>query len=336
MDHDDPHKLQLLGRMAGSVAHDINNLLAVIDGYGHMLQRQLSDYPALQDKIAAILQAAERGTALTRRLLDFRDQKSDTLSGCDLTALTNNNRVLLKPVLSSRIELTCYVPPHEIMVPLPADQMTQIMIGCCLSARRRQATQVTIAVTQTRDRIFFTVKDNGPEPIDFSQDDLRYAAECMMRCGGRLDHYSHRQNGNEITAVFPLQQTGNDALRDKTILVVDDEEELLPVLEDQLRAMGLKVLKAANATTAMLMQQSHPDKIDFLLTDVVMPGTDGVRLAEILSRQSPEMGVVYMTGYAGRRETQDLPDSALVLPKPLRPESISSALRHALEQVQDI
>ena len=128
-----------------------------------------------------------------------------------------------------------------------------------------------------------------------------------------------------------------NTLVNKTILVVDDEEDLLPVLEGQLQTLGMKVLKAANADKALLLQQSYPGVIDFLLTDIIMPGTDGIKLAEILSRNAPQMGIVYMTGKTeGWQSLTPFEKEMALVNKPLRPETLSQALQCALDQVQDM
>lgn len=127
--------------------------------------------------------------------------------------------------------------------------------------------------------------------------------------------------------------------QNKTVLVVDDEESLLPVLEDQLQSLGLRVLKAANADSALYLQAHYPGAIDFLLTDMIMPGMDGVQLGEIMARQRPEMNVIYMTGYSAdirRNLLADASSKAVVVDKPLRPENLSAAMRKALENIAGI
>jgi two-component system cell cycle sensor histidine kinase/response regulator CckA len=334
-----PQKLQTLGRMAGSIAHDFNNLLAIIEGYAHILQRQFSTDPAVSEKLQAILHATQRGASLTGRLVEFQQEKPDTKS-CDLVALMRDNIVLLKPLLSSRVELIVHLPDGTARIPCHPDELTQAILGFALSARTRRAGQVTLAVTISHDRAILSFKDNSPNPIGEDKataDDLQQAFALVQRCGGMMDLYTYPQQGNEIVAMFPLVKEQVNPLQNKTILVVDDEEDLLPVLQDQLENLGLKVLKAANASSALLLQQNHSGVIDFLLTDVVMPGTDGVSLAEIMSHQSPQMGVVYMTGRPESRQyLSPVSDEALVVTKPLRPETLSTALQQALEKVRDL
>lgn len=330
-------KLQLLGRMAADLVHDFNNLLAIMDGYGRLLEKHLSGQPALLDKVQAMLLATQRGMDLTTqiRMLERTEQAPGP---CDLTALVRENRVLLKPVLGSRIELALHVPDRPAPVPCPADHVIQAMLMLAMSARRRQADRVCVSVTTGRDRAFLNLRDNSAVAIESdaaSLDDLQRVRAWMAEAGGLTDVFTHPGHSNEVTVVLPLLAPRRDnPLLGKTVLVVDDEEALLPVLEDQLQGLGLKVLKAANADTALWLRQTHDD-IDFLLTDIVMPGMDGVQLADTLSRQSSSMGVIYMTGYPRRRDTLSRDQSdALVISKPLRQDALSDALQKALERVQ--
>ena len=124
------------------------------------------------------------------------------------------------------------------------------------------------------------------------------------------------------------------------ILVVDDEEALLPVLQLQLEDLGMKVLKAANAEAALVVQEEYQEPIDLLLTDVVMPGLNGAKLAELFTSLRPETGVVFMTGYPNRADTinntSPLPKNALVLSKPLPASELSPTLERALRLVQNM
>jgi two-component system cell cycle sensor histidine kinase/response regulator CckA len=83
----------------------------------------------------------------------------------------------------------------------------------------------------------------------------------------------------------------------ETILVVDDEPEVLSMARDLLEAKGFKVLVAAGPEEALGLAQSTPEPIDVLLTDVVMPGLNGRELADRLSALRREIKVIYMSGH---------------------------------------
>jgi PAS domain S-box-containing protein len=100
------------------------------------------------------------------------------------------------------------------------------------------------------------------------------------------------------------------------VLVVDDEPTLLDTVALALRRSGYDVLAAADGTEALELAASH--HIGVLVTDLMMPGMDGVDLASRLRAEQPDLPVLFITGYAGGDLSLRLPDDANVLRKPFR------------------
>jgi hypothetical protein len=99
-----------------------------------------------------------------------------------------------------------------------------------------------------------------------------------------------------VTEPEPLRQvTGHRA--GETILLVEDEELVLDVASRILTQHGYQVLVARGGTEAIDLINRHPETIDLLLTDVVMPGSTGKEVAERVSLLRPEIRVLYMSGY---------------------------------------
>ena len=84
-----------------------------------------------------------------------------------------------------------------------------------------------------------------------------------------------------------------------TVLVVDDDESIRRLLLRVLKGAGYQVLEAWNGTQALTVSREHQDRIDLLVTDVVMPEMDGFVLAEILEALRPTTPVLYVTGNGG-------------------------------------
>jgi two-component system cell cycle sensor histidine kinase/response regulator CckA len=83
----------------------------------------------------------------------------------------------------------------------------------------------------------------------------------------------------------------------ETVLLVDDEEDVRSVLRDSLAAQGYIVLCAGSGQEALAIASEHPGKIDVLITDTIMPGMDGPKLARSLREAPPETKVLYISGY---------------------------------------
>jgi two-component system, cell cycle sensor histidine kinase and response regulator CckA len=83
----------------------------------------------------------------------------------------------------------------------------------------------------------------------------------------------------------------------ETILVVEDEASLRDITREILSDNGYRVLEAGGADEAMAIASRHPERIDLVVTDVVMPGTNGRVLAESLTAARPGIKVLFMSGY---------------------------------------
>src|SRR5262249_21590121 len=89
----------------------------------------------------------------------------------------------------------------------------------------------------------------------------------------------------------------------RTILVVEDESDVRAIIRRQLESMGHKVLVAEGATEALLLC-CGPGAPDIMLTDVVLPGMDGIDLALAARKARPELQVIFMSGYTAVPEAQ--------------------------------
>jgi DNA-binding NtrC family response regulator len=82
----------------------------------------------------------------------------------------------------------------------------------------------------------------------------------------------------------------------ETILVVDDEPSICRLVKTLLESEGYAVLIAGDAETASKLYEEHPGEVALLLTDMRMPGTNGVDLADRILRCAPQMRVLFMSG----------------------------------------
>jgi len=85
----------------------------------------------------------------------------------------------------------------------------------------------------------------------------------------------------------------------ETILLAEDEESIRKLTSSFLTKLGYRVLSAADGDAARRLARTHPDRIDLLLTDAVMPRLGGRELAEDLRKTLPHLKVIIMSGYAG-------------------------------------
>ena len=114
------------------------------------------------------------------------------------------------------------------------------------------------------------------------------------------------------------------------ILLVDDDEATRETAGMILEVLGFAVLAAPSGAAALQLARSA-DRVDLLLTDVRMPGMNGVELARELSARFPSTPVLFMSGYAsGAMDAGDLPRGAAFIAKPFTIEDLESSVREAL------
>ena len=118
----------------------------------------------------------------------------------------------------------------------------------------------------------------------------------------------------------------------ETILLVEDDEPVRHLAARILSTSGYNVLQARDGLAALEIAESYPERIDLLLTDVMMPEMDGRELAEEMLGRRPETRLMFMSGYSrdGLPLVEDGEDSVTFLQKPFTSDSLSGSVRKAL------
>ena len=117
----------------------------------------------------------------------------------------------------------------------------------------------------------------------------------------------------------------------ETILLVEDERELLAVMKTALEGLNYKVASAYSGQEAIDLIEGG-QAFDLLLTDVVMPGkVGGFELARWIRERLPEVPVIYTSGYTGFTRSEMGEVQAPLLQKPAPQADLANAIRNALE-----
>jgi CheY-like chemotaxis protein len=171
----------------------------------------------------------------------------------------------------------------------------------------------------------------------------------VQQSHGRLEIESAPQRRTTIRMVFPqaakspmeimaerqpggAKWTPEAILGKRTVLVVDDSEEVRELAETHLRANGYRVLSAPSGEAALEMITRYGD-VDLLFTDIIMPGgMNGLRLAELVRERQPDVPVLLATGYidalpAAKGEAAAFP----ILTKPYRLNELAERIRQGLK-----
>lgn len=119
----------------------------------------------------------------------------------------------------------------------------------------------------------------------------------------------------------------------ETILVVEDGDAVRNLVCRMLVQYGYRVLEARDGHDALHVCQSHPDSIQLVLTDLVMPNMSGGELASRLMRLRPALRVLFMSGYTDEPVVRRLGrESVMFLQKPFTSITLSERIRQVLDR----
>ncbi len=160
--------------------------------------------------------------------------------------------------------------------------------------------------------------------------------------GGYIHVKSQLGKGATITMLFPCSEkksSDNECLRKDvlktgsgTILVVDDEEEMLNVATDMLRTVGYKVLPAKNGREAIALYREKKEEIDLVVLDMIMPDMDGKKTFAKLKEININVKVLVQTGYIldSKKEEDFFEECCGVITKPFSIAKLSERIEMAL------
>ena len=137
-----------------------------------------------------------------------------------------------------------------------------------------------------------------------------------------------RPSGEQVTILSDVLPAAR-----RTLLLVEDDGSLRASLRRALQQAGFQVLDAAGGAEALVVNETHPEKIHLLVTDVVMPDVSGRELASRLRALRPELKVLYMSGFSAEAIRTDggLGTSEAFLQKPFTTSALVGAVRGLLE-----
>jgi len=351
-------KMEALGQLAGGVAHDFNNILSIVEGYAALIIKDAPDKEAKYvTQLQRILQATKRGAGITRQLLTFGCHKIIGDSRVPLTPFFEEIKNLIYPLLDVEINLEITLDEPDMTIKASTEQLSQIIFNCVTNARdaigASPAGQIGIhASPKGKDEITITVHDNGCGMSDHVRQKaldpffttkpagkgtglgLSQIYGMMEQIGGKLEIFSQDgkgtsivltfKRGESINIVLPSLDENRGTLKGQTILIVDDEPDLLHVLKITLENEGFIVLTAKSGNEALSIQDEYEHPIHWLLSDVVMGDMNGPKLGKLIDSIRPETKIIYMSGYpaSGDMARVQLPEDSIYLAKPLDPQKL--------------
>ncbi len=334
MEHELQHlqRLESLGRLAGGVSHDMNNVLGAIMAVGSLLKVRHGDSPDLVRDAEALLHAAVRGRDLVRGLRDFSRKELEGAVELDLNELARREAELLERTLLKRVairlELASNLPP----IFGEGTSIQNALMNLCLNALDAMPESGTITLRTTfldPGLVALIVEDDGEgmppevaaralEPFFTTKPagkgtglGLSQVYGMVKAHGGSMDLQSTLGKGTRITLAFPqassIPRSGDPEeleehlpSRPLEILLVDDEGLIRGTVANLLEVLGHRPQVATSGLEA-LRRLSAGLRVDLIMLDLNMPGMDGVETLQRIRILRPDQPVLIATGFADER-----------------------------------
>ena len=332
-------RLEMVGRLAGGVAHESNNALQAIIGFAAFAIRSLApDDPARRD-VEEVQRAAERAAQITRQLLAFSRRQVLRPIALELHEVLEESARLLAQALGPERSLVIETPARPAVAFADRGQLEQVLLNLALNARDAMpgAGTLTLRILQAPPSGFvgFAVTDDGAgmdaatrarvfEPFFTTKQPgrgtglgLSVVHGIVEQSGGRIEVDSAPGKGTTMTVLLPAAAgpvesapqaaASTPAGGSETILVVDDEAVIRALAVRCLVESGYRTIEADDGAAALELcarMAAEGRAIDLVITDVVMRGMDGLALGrEIAGRgrdgRLPRTPVLYTSGHPG-------------------------------------
>lgn len=353
-------RLDALSQLGGGVAHEFNNMLAVIFGNLQLLDERLQDQPVLRELVDDALGAVRGGMELTSRLLSHARSAPLNPEPTDLGATLPATLRLLERTLGADVHVVLDIAPDVPPVLVDRSLLEASVINLAINARDAMADGGTLTVTARSGGSFvdLALSDTGPgmppellervvEPFVTTKPagrglglGLTMVAAFAERSGGALLLASPRGHGLTATIRLPVAPAGagveaaasagaNSSGRSERVLLVEDDPDVLRTLRRQLEHLGYRVATAASAEEALRLIDDPT--LGLLVTDVGLAGgRNGIELARDAAERHPGLGLLLLTADAARAPESLVPGVACLV-KPVDLGTLSRALRAALQ-----
>lgn len=359
-------KLEAIGKLTGGVAHDFNNVLHIINGNIDLIKMVAPSNAPVQQRCTSAQMAVKRGAKLSSQLLSFARKQPLQPNAVSLPAVFESIDLLLKRAVGERIDVQFELPEEVWNTLVDPQQLENVILNLALNASDAMAAggSLTISLSNlTRldgDYVHLAFRDTGQgmsnatkarafEPFFSTKGvgkgtglGLSMAHGFVNQSGGHIDIESEEGVGTTIHILLPRTDAklsaklGATIVANKggseTILVVDDEQDILDNVAAILRDFGYRVLTASSADEAV-SRIAAQTRIDLLFTDVIMPGVvSALELAEKARALHPELRVLFTSGYTENAMIHNgrLDEGVNLLSKPYGRAELASAVRTLL------
>ena len=358
-------KMEAIGQLTGGIAHDFNNLLGVLSSSLDLLGMRLHD-PSDSRLLGTMQRAIDRGATLTQQLLSFARQQPLKIDLVDPNQLIEGFETMLRRAGAPNITFALNLQDELETVAVDAARFESALLNLVVNARHAMpdggGITIKTANVALRDHQVGQLPAGNFVRIDVVDTGHGMAPEVMARAfepffttkelgkgtglglsqvygfiaqsGGEVALASKVGAGTTVSIYLPgldAPVKAVEAMELESVLIVEDEADLMDVASELFRSMGYEVITASNGIDAVdiLERKAH---VDILFTDVMMPnGMNGIELARFAAQHYPDMKIILASGYTlpSLRAKYDDIDQFAFMSKPYRMSDLARKLRGA-------
>ncbi|HVZ71834.1 MAG TPA: PAS domain S-box protein [Polyangia bacterium] len=358
-------KMEAVGRLAGSVAHDFGDLLNAISAFADAAGSALQTGPA-RERLEQMKKATERAVALVDQLLAFGRRQSLAPEVLDVNAIIIELEHILRGLTGDGVTFQLVLDPEAAHVRADPAQLQQALVNIVVNAHeamraagrlRITTANVTLAPTSAPPGVGakpgpyvrISIEDNGSgmteevasrafEPFFTTKEatgssglGLSTVYGIVAQSGGFVRIETAPGRGTIVHVHLPaVDETPvpvPDAPARATVLLVEDDEAVRQLVRRILEERGYQVLLARHGGEALEIIHQVDQPIELMLTDAVMPVLSGPELLRRAIALRPTMKLAIMSGYTDKPAWTGIPFIA----KPFTPAELSKRVREILD-----
>jgi nitrogen-specific signal transduction histidine kinase len=363
--------LENMQRLAGGLAHQFSNFLTMVSGYSESLAHSIEPADPRFHDVRTIQKVSERASNLTRELMAFSrnqqlnlkvlDTNQAVAHSTDLLKLTSNPAIALEHDFAAKVAKIEVDPAHldQILSTLVSNARDAMPEGGVITLRTSNmevdeslankfvdlppGSYVRIDVIDRGMGMTYETQTHVFEPFFTTKERARgtgigLAATygLVKQNRGHIWFESEPKKGTTFSVCLPqagsLASVPRSLFGTETVLVVDDSPEARTNARDMLLDLGYRVLEASCGSEAVKICEQTQERIDLVLSNVMMPNMTAAELAGRMASIRPSARILFMSPYSeySLRRHGALDPSFAVIQRPFNIDALARAVRNGL------
>jgi PAS domain S-box-containing protein len=372
------HKMEVVGRIAGAVAHRFNDVFSLIETHTAVLRQSAKD-PAAADQLQELSVATTRGTNLGYQMLAAGGRQVIQPRPLDLNRLITNLALILRRVSGDKVLFQNLVGRNALPIMGDPKVLESVLINLVKNARDAMPEKGTVTVNTSVVRVTkppvkenpestntefvrISVRDTGcgmmPEVQEhlfepfFTTKSADQGQGLGLACvfgavrqhWGWIEYTTTVGTGTEFKIFLPCVsesmlpsvseiQAATTVTRG-TVLLVDPDDRARGVARYVLNRNGYRVIEADSSSIALLLWEGQARQVDLVLTDLALPGSSGLDLANQLRQSRPDLKVVFACANEAELKGQEPVEGIKWVSKPYRSDQLAETVEAFLPQTK--